>query len=345
MTKKRIIRIFLLWTITILFGSIISFLIYSQISLNEGGVVATLEIETNSNKEDDPDNLTHLSEETSEPKPGALGTAEISEDTEFSHLVETESPFWNVFPISSPGVSAKYWHTILIQNRSKIDYTITPLAPRDWHLIRNNNSIRIQFRSELFPVKDILARKKRGKFSLQILSIEQDRFPLAISLLSRLLNDGHYAYLMKTESKFEGKFWYRLRVGFFKNLEDARTTGKKIFNKYSGDDYFSYNYWPVRPSSQELSSPLIDLSLPLNKPWVIQLPFYKSLTEAIEDMSNLNEEIEFSYISQKLKSDSSGELNFRIRVGFFETRREARIKIYNLKKKLPKFKNLRSIRL
>ena len=243
MTNKRFTRLLLLWIATFFLGSIIAFLIYTQMSINKGSLVTTIEIESNNNTEEDFDNLTQLTEETNEPNPGALGTANISEDTEFSHLIETKSPFWNVFPISSPGVSADNWHTILIQNRSKIDYTITPLAPRDWHLVRNNNSIRIQFRSELSPVKDILARKKRGKFSLQLISVEQERFPLAISLLSRLLNDGHYAYLQRSESKFKGKIWYRVRVGFFKNLEDARSTGKKIFNKYKSDEYFSSKYF------------------------------------------------------------------------------------------------------
>ena len=345
MTKKRFARLSILWLATFLIGCIVSFLIYTQMSINKSTLVATLEIESNINPDEDLDNLTQLTEETSEPNPGALGTANISEDTEFSHLVETESPFWNIFPISSHGVSAKNWHTILIQNRSKIDYTITPLAPRDWHLVRNNNSIRIQFRSELSPVKDILARKKRGKFSLQIVSLEQEKFPIAISLLSRLLNDGHYAYIQRTESKFEGKIWYRVRVGFFKNLEDARSTGKKIFNKYRSDEYFSSKFWPVRPGSQELSRPLIDLSQPLNKPWIIQLPYYKSQTAALEDMAELNQETDFSYVSQKLESESSGKLNFRIRIGFFETKKEARRRIYFLKKKLPRFKIMKSIRL
>ena len=129
MTKKRFGRLIFLWTIIFFIGCSVSFLIYTQISIYEDELVAKLEIETNVNNEEDYDNLTQFTDETSEPKPGALGTANISEDTEFSHLVETESPFWNVYPMSSPGVSAKNWHTILIQNRSKIDYTITPLAP------------------------------------------------------------------------------------------------------------------------------------------------------------------------------------------------------------------------
>jgi len=316
-------------------------LLYVQMAVHQENVVASLEVESPQVKEELPADTEIVEEEVVEPEPGAVGTADISEDTEYSHLVETESPFWNVYPISSPGVSAENWHTILVQNRFKIDYTITPLASRDWHLVRSNKAIRVQFRSELLAEKDILARKKRGKYSIQLISIEHARFPLAVSLL----NDGFYAYLHRTDAKFEGKYWYRVRVGFFKNLEDARTIGKKISEKYQGEDYFSTKFWPVQPGPQELSRPVIDLRQPLNKPWVIQLPLYSSQADALKDMAQLNIETDFSYISQKLKSASSGKLEFRIRIGFYETKKEAGRMIYRLKKKFPQFKRMKSFHL
>ncbi len=345
MTKKRIKRLLLLWLATLIMGGIVGMLLYVQMAVHQENVVASLEVESPQVKEELPADTEIVEEEVVEPEPGAVGTADISEDTEYSHLVETESPFWNVYPISSPGVSAENWHTILVQNRFKIDYTITPLASRDWHLVRSNKAIRVQFRSELLAEKDILARKKRGKYSIQLISIEYARFPLAVSLLSRLLNDGFYAYLQRTDAKFEGKYWYRVRVGFFKNLEDARTIGKKISEKYQGEDYFSTKFWPVQPGPQELSRPVIDLRQPLNKPWVIQLPLYSSQADALKDMVQLNIETDFSYISQKLKSASSGKLEFRIRIGFYETKKEAGRMIYRLKKKFPQFKRMKSFHL
>ena len=336
-----------MWLATIFMAVIVMILLYVQMAVQQENVVASLEIEAPEEKEKKNELTEKVVGESAEPEtePGAFGTADISADTEFSHLVETVSPFWNVFPISSEGVSAENWHTILVQNLLKIDYTITPLAPRDWHLVRSNNEIRVQFRSEMFAVKDILARKKRGKYSIQLISVEQKRFPLAISLLSRLLNDGYYAYLHRTDSKFDGRLWYRVRVGFFKNLEDARTTGKKIFEKYQGEDYFSSKYWPVQPGPQELSRPVIDLRQPMNKPWVIQLPLYSSQADALKDMAEFNTETDFSYISQKLETASSGKLEFRIRIGFFETKKEADRKIYRLKKKFPKLKQMKSVNL
>ena len=90
---------------------------------------------------------------------------------------------------------------------------------------------------------------------------------------------------------------------------------------------------------------MIDLRQPLNKPWVIQLPLYSSQAEALKDMAQLNIETDFSYISQKLKSASSGKLEFRIRIGFYETKKDAGRMIYRLKKKFPQFKRMKSFHL
>ena len=65
---------------------------------------------------------------------------------------------------------------------------------------------------------------------------------------------------------------------------------------------FSENFIPVQPGPQELSRPVIDLRQPLNKPWVIEFPLYDVQNKALKDLAELNTEIDFSYISQKLKS-------------------------------------------
>ena len=65
----------------------------------------------------------------------------ISSGTEWSHLVETGSRFWDVVPMSNPGVSSENWHTIMVQNHYKFDSTITPLSPREWHLVRDKNQL------------------------------------------------------------------------------------------------------------------------------------------------------------------------------------------------------------
>ena len=74
----------------------------------------------------------------------------------------------------------------------------------------------------------------------------------------------------------------------------------------------------------------------------------KLLSEAQQidpECAEINTGIDFSYISQKLKSASSGKLAYRIRIGFFETKREAGGMIYRLKKKFPKLKRMKRVRL
>ena len=129
------------------------------------------------------------------------------------------------------------------------------------------------------------------------------------------------------------------------NLEDAQMTGSKIIEKYQEEGLFPSKYWPVQPGPQELSSPMIALRQPLNKSWVIQLPLYKNQSDALKDLADISTETDFSYISQKLDSASSEELLFRIRIGFFETKRDAQINIYVLKKKLPQLKIFKTTHL
>ncbi len=334
-----------MWFTAFAMAGVVSLLIFLQMADNHENALASLLINT---PEELNDNITtdQFTEEDNILKNNDNSVDEkISNDAEWSHLLESGSQYWDVMPISYPGVSSEKWHTIMVQNHYKFDSTITPFSPREWHLVRNKKTIRVQFPYEMTSEKDILARKKRGKFSIQLISIEHKQFPHAVYLLKRLINDGYYAYLKRTETKFEEKYWYRVRVGFFKNLEDARMTGREIIEKYKEEGVFNSKPWPVQPGPQELSRPVIDLRQPLNKSWVIQLPLYKNQSDALKDLAEISIETDFSYISQKLVSPSSKELSFRIRIGFFETKRDAQIKIYVLKKMFPQFKSFKTSHL
>lgn len=52
----------------------------------------------------------------------------------------------------------------------------------------------------------------------------------AQSIVKRLKEGGYKAYL--TESNIKGKRWYRVRVGFYRTEEGARTVGREISTKY-----------------------------------------------------------------------------------------------------------------
>ncbi len=340
MTKRQAIRLILLWLATLGMGAIVGVLLFVQMTVSENNVITEVEITEaeiiNDNFTDEKPVETNVSNSMVEEE---VILPELPADIDFSHLVETQTPYWDVAAFNESGISNENWHTILVQNRFKIDLPITPLVSRDWQLIKKNKAIRILFRSAMDAKKDLLARKKEGKYSIQLISIEHNKFPLAVSLIRQLLKDGHYAYMHRTEAEFDGKFWYRVRVGFFKNIEDARAIGKEIHDKYKSDKWFAAKYWPVQPGPQELSRPILDLRQSLNKPWVIQLPLYTDKESALTDQGEFNIETEVSYLSQKL--DSSGKIQYRLRIGFFETQKEANEKIFVLKKKISLFKKAR----
>ena len=67
-------------------GGIVSVLLYVQMAVNQENIVGSLEIDS-PEVETDIETIEPVSEEAGpEPKPGAVGTADISEDAEYSHL-------------------------------------------------------------------------------------------------------------------------------------------------------------------------------------------------------------------------------------------------------------------
>ena len=78
------------------------------------------------------------------------------------------------------------WQTILIQNHHKLDYTIIPEYARDWEWIQDGRKIKVQFHTEVDAMKDILSRKKLGKFAVQMMSLPVTEFPKALELLQLL---------------------------------------------------------------------------------------------------------------------------------------------------------------
>ena len=95
---------------------------------------------------------------------------------------------------------------LVLQNHLKINLPLTPETSRDWEWALAGDKIRIQFRSELDARKDILSRKKQGKYSVQLGSFKSDNFTEAISWTRRLIDEGYYTYLHRTEEKFEKKW-------------------------------------------------------------------------------------------------------------------------------------------
>ena len=259
-------------------------------------------------------------------------------------LLEVDQPYWEVIDRQRLGMVTENWQTVLIQNHHKLDYTIIPEYARDWEWIQDGRKIKVQFHTEVDAMKDILSRKKLGKFAVQMTSLSVTDFPKALELLQLLVQDGHYAYIHRTEDKFEGMVWYRVRIGFFQGAEEAQLVGQEVFEKYSKSGEFTGDYWAVAPTSRELSRNLIDLQQPITKPWTIELPIEEDLTTASTLLPKFIEHTDFSYLSQRFDRETN-KLQFRIRVGFFETTGEARSTMYSLRNHYSGFRNARIVKL
>ena len=109
-----------MWFTAFTIAGVLWLLIYMQMTDNQDNAVATLLIVP---PEELNDNITtdQFSEDNVTSKDNDDAVAEkLSDGAEWSHLVETDSPFWDVIPISNPGVSSEKWHTIMVQNLSLI---------------------------------------------------------------------------------------------------------------------------------------------------------------------------------------------------------------------------------
>ncbi|MEE2717785.1 MAG: SPOR domain-containing protein [SAR324 cluster bacterium] len=329
-----------LWLLNFLIAGVLGYLVMLQQTVNHPNVVASLHLL--------PPNSEGMSQELQEavaeaaqdgqaPAVEAQPLVEIPSELK-SRLVEIgEEPYWSVVASEDAEVTEGSWHTVLVQNRTKFDSTQWVEASRDWLLVEHDERLKVQFRSEVDAMRDILSRKNRGKYAVQMVSLPEREFAKAVELMRRLQREGHYAYLHRTENAYKGTHWFRVRVGFFKNPDEARTQGQEILEHFRAEKLFPESFWPVRPSSQELSKELLDLRKPLNKPWVLTLPLYADLAAALKDVAALAGKVDASYLSARMDSES-GQPQYRLRIGFYEKEGEATAILRRLKKeKTPPF--------
>ncbi|MBF0238211.1 MAG: SPOR domain-containing protein [SAR324 cluster bacterium] len=366
MEKVRLSKVIVLWsTVIVIFAAVIIFMLVQMSPHREDEMSADIEAafppepvsvsqtvtETHSQPaESTQENLatsgddTPMNKATDRESQNAVVQILGGEKPELASLVEKGDKFWKIIdPAKDTNMNA--WQTILIQNQAKIDYTIrSGKGNKDWHLIWDGKKLKVQFASEKSDSKDILSRKKRGKYAVQIASIEEERFLTAIQVMRKLLMDGYYAYIFRTETPHRGKHWYRVRVGFFTTEEEAQLMGQEIYYRYKDEKLFPNTYWAVRPSAKELSRDIIDLRTPMNKPWMIEMPQYLVRENAIGGLTTIDSENYFVYISQRQDAET-GQLTFRTRVGFFETEEQARKNLKTIEKKNPMFADAKIIQL
>ena len=235
-------------------------------------------------------------------------------------LMETEENPWHVLSSTSEKNESGGWHTILIQNEYKLNSTILPRDARMGQIAQSDTELKIRLMHEVEDPENILTRMEREKYAVQVLSVERRDFGKALQLLHDLVHDGYYAYMHRTRQKFDNKYWFRIRVGFFKTTEAAQSIGEEIYFRYRDEIDLPKNYWAVLPTQPERDRQLVDLQAQRNKPWFVELPLYDSQEKAIEDLPELMQISLFSYLAYQMMDN---KVRYRIRLGFFETREEA----------------------
>ena len=96
--------------------------------------------------------------------------------------------------------------------------------------------------------------KNKHKYSLQIMAIEEESKTLALKITKKLVQEGYQAYTYKTPVKIvsnsypNGKYFYRIRIGFFQTRGEAKRIGDKIFQT---NNSFPQDYYVVKAKNGE----------------------------------------------------------------------------------------------
>ncbi|MCG8339278.1 MAG: SPOR domain-containing protein [Proteobacteria bacterium] len=253
--------------------------------------------------------------------------SEFADEQEKSFIMEEGDSLWKIAQRPDVLGDPRKWQTILIQNREKINYTIFSEETGQWKVMVDAGK-RLVFRpKETDKNKTSFDRTRKKRYAVQLMSLDTDQLELAVDIVKFLITDGYHAYLYRTRDKIKppsaskAQYFYRIRVGFFETGQEALNTGEEIAVRYEDKNIFPMDYWAVLPSYSELNGELIDFGIQRNKPFIIQLGQKSSRQDAIQDLKDIASIVDFSYISQKYNPE--GGFLYRIRVGFFETEKEA----------------------
>ena len=257
-------------------------------------------------------------------------------EREHSYIVEEGDNLWKIAKRPDVLSDAWKWKTILIQNRDKINYTIFSEDTGHWKVMIDPGKRLIVKPREKRKINPSYSRNRKKRYALQLMSLNRDQLETAIDIVKFLIRDGYYAYLYRTREKIRNQstgtlqYFYRIRVGFYESENAAKNTGAEILERYAEKGIFYDDYWAVLPSSSELNGELIDFGIQRSKPWIIQISHRDNRADAINDLRILTSLVDFAYISQR--RDSEGKYRYRVRTGFYETRKEANKALANIRK-------------
>ena len=255
------------------------------------------------------------------------GKEKSSDEREQSFIMEEGDSLWKIAQKKEILGDPRKWQTILIQNREKINYTIFSEETGKWKVMVDAGR-RLVFK----PVDTAKStasfdRTRKKRYAVQLMSLNLNQLEKAVDIVKLLIKDGYHAYLYRTREKIKvpnsskTQYFYRIRVGFYETEKEALDVGEEIIHQHENKKIFPPDYWAVLPSYSELNGELIDFGIQRNKPWIIQLAVQDTREKAIDDLKKITALVDFAYISQKQKEE--GQFLYRIRVGFFETQKEA----------------------
>ncbi|NQU64756.1 MAG: SPOR domain-containing protein [SAR324 cluster bacterium] len=261
------------------------------------------------------------------------------DEAEKSYIVEEGDNLWKIAKKKDVLGDPWKWKTILIQNKSKINYTIFSEETGQWKVMVDAGKRLIVKSVETSKSNTSFDRTRKKRYAVQLMSLNTDQLDKGVDIVKFLIKDGFHAYLYRTREKIKrpnlrvAQFFYRIRVGFFETEREALASGEDIVEQYKGKNIFSSDYWAVLPSYSELNGELIDFGIQRNKPWIIQLTDNTNRKDAINSLKPLASLVDYSYISQKREKE--GGFLYRTRVGFYETKGEANRALANIQRKVP----------
>lgn len=310
--------------------------------------------------------MTAKSKKRSLKKGKALKQSSLTEGfIEFSSLVEKDQNIWkSINRFQSKNLKSNQWRTIIIQNKRKLDYTIFPEVydtQPHWMIVQKKDKLEVSYAESnnqprlaqsyltedntenKIDQNDVSPKENPWKFVVQVMSTDLPHYEDAVTAVHRLVSDGYYAYVYRTKDKIKKKFWYRVRVGYFKTSQDARAIGQEIYFRYRDEKKFlPQNYWAVIPSKHELSTEIVSLDTQNSRPWILELPLYQSRSKTLKDLPKLEEITELAYVSSQTQGQTT---NYRIRGGFYKTQVEAQRNLGKLRKLHPSLGTPKIIKL